>query len=211
MIAREGARPANSSIEYSRELSRAFVTLRRTMNDNEPAYSIRLARHSDLAFIPAIELAAARLLEGHAPESVLAEATSEADLDRAHRAGHVWVAVAHDRPVGFAHVEVFEPRVAHLDELDVHPDHGRRGLGHRLVTAVCAWATGAQFDAVTLCTFRDVPWNRPFYETLGFEVVPSDALSPALAAVVDDETRRGLDPARRVVMRRPLPGGRSHI
>jgi len=59
------------------------------------------------------------------------------------------------------------------------------------------------FESVTLTTFRDVPWNMPFYERLGFEVVPTPALSPALRAVVDDETRRGLDPIRRVVMRRP--------
>jgi hypothetical protein len=43
----------------------------------------------------------------------------------------------------------------------------------------------------------------PFYARLGFEVIPSEALSPGLRAVVQDETRRGLDPTRRVVMRRP--------
>jgi hypothetical protein len=41
----------------------------------------------------------------------------------------------------------------------------------------------------------------PFYARLGFEEVPADALSPALQAVRRDETRRGLDPSRRVVMR----------
>ena len=167
-------------------------------------YHVGLARPEDLAFIPAIELAAARLLAGHAPESVLAEVTSAADLDAARRDAHLWVARANDRAVGFAHVKVLEARVAHLDELDVHPDHGRRGLGRRLVAAVCDWAARAQFEAVTLCTFRDVPWNRPFYETMGFEVIPTDALSPALVSVVDDEARRGLDRTHRVVMRRVL-------
>jgi hypothetical protein len=42
----------------------------------------------------------------------------------------------------------------------------------------------------------------PFYARLGFEVVSAAQLSPALLAVVEDETRRGLDPTRRVVMRR---------
>jgi hypothetical protein len=42
----------------------------------------------------------------------------------------------------------------------------------------------------------------PFYRKLGFEVIPRDKLSPALRAVNDDEARRGLDAARRVVMRR---------
>jgi hypothetical protein len=62
----------------------------------------------------------------------------------------------------------------------------------------------AQFESVTLSTFRDVPWNMPFYERAGFDVVPSNALSPALASIVDDEARRGLDMHRRVVMRRVL-------
>jgi hypothetical protein len=42
----------------------------------------------------------------------------------------------------------------------------------------------------------------PFYARLGFEIVTAEALSPALQAIVRDETRRGLDPTRRVVMQR---------
>jgi putative acetyltransferase len=164
-------------------------------------YTITAARPTDLPLLPAIELAAARLLAGHAPESVLAEVTSQETLTRAQSLGQLWVALAGDAPVGFAHVELFEPRTAHLRELDVHPEHGRRGLGRRLVLAVCEWAATRGFAAVTLTTFRDVPWNMPFYSRLGFEVIPSDSLTPALRAVVESEARRGLDPGRRVVMR----------
>jgi GNAT superfamily N-acetyltransferase len=134
---------------------------------------------------------------------VLTETTSHEDLLAAQRDGHLWVALgSDDLPVGFAHVEILEPGVAHLEEIDVHPEHGRRGLGTRLVIAICAWALTAGYRSLTLSTFRDVPWNMPFYAQLGFEVVPHDDLSPALRAVVRDETRRGLDPTRRVVMRR---------
>ena len=167
------------------------------------AYQIAAARSGDLPLLAAVELAAARLFSGrHVPERVLAETTSQEELEDAQRRGHLWVALAEDIPVGFAHVKVFEPGVAHLDELDVHPDHGRRGLGKRLVTAVCEWAASAGYQSVTLATFRDVPWNMPFYARLGFEVVPSEELTPALLAVVRDEARRGLDPTRRVMMRR---------
>lgn len=168
-------------------------------------YTIAPARLSDLGQLSAIELAAAQLLAGHAPASVLSETTSLEDLEDAWRRGHLWVALANDVPVGFAHVKVLEPLVAHLDEIDVHPEHGQRGLGTRLVLAVCAWAVAEGFRSVTLATFRDVPWNMPFYARLGFRVIPSDALSPALLSVVEDEGRRGLDHDRRVVMRRPTP------
>jgi chromate reductase, NAD(P)H dehydrogenase (quinone) len=166
-------------------------------------YSIVRARPEHLGEIPNIELAAARLLSGHAPESVLGETTSDAVLQRAGREGRLWVALAGNAPVGFAHVEIIDAGTAHLEEIDVLPAHGRRGLGTRLVTEVCKWAASAGYDSVTLTTFRDVPWNRAFYERLGFRVIPGAELSVGLRAIVEDETRRGLDPTRRVVMERP--------
>ena len=171
----------------------------------EPAYTIVAARPEHLSYLNAIELAAARLLAGHAPESVLNEITTDEDFEDARQRNLLWVALADEAPVGFAHVKVLEPGVAHLDEIDVHPAHGRRGLGSRLVRAVCTWAWAAGFRSVTLCTFREVPWNMPFYARLGFQIVRPDLVSPALRAVVLDEMRRGLDPARRVVMRRRCP------
>jgi len=167
-----------------------------------PMYTITRARTTDLAHLPAIELAAARLLAGHAPESVLTATTCIAELEEAQRHGRLWVALADDVPVGFAHVAVLEPTALHLEEIDVHPEHGRRGLGTRLVTVVCAWAAIRGYRSVTLTTFRDVPWNMPFYARLGFAVIPPDELGPALLSVVRDEARRGLDPTRRVAMRR---------
>src|ERR1044071_1025216 len=91
-----------------------------------PHYTITAARPEDLTRLPAIELAAARLLEGHAPESVLNETTRPDVLEEAQRLGRLWVALNDDLPVGFAHVEVIERGDAHLEEIDVHPEHGRR-------------------------------------------------------------------------------------
>ena len=167
-----------------------------------PRYTITAARREDLTRLAAIELAAARLLAGHAPESVLNETTSLVVLKQAQREGHLWVALADDVAVGFAHVELNEPDAAHLEEIDVHPDHGCRGLGTKLVAEVCHWAASKGYGAVTLTTFRDVPWNLPFYERLGFDVIAPEQVSAPLRAIVEDETRRGLDPSRRVVMRR---------
>jgi len=166
-----------------------------------PAYRVVLARPNDPDDLPAIELAAARLLEGQAPQSVLREVTSTQDFRRAQRLGHLWVALGADVPVGFAHVTILEPNAAHLAELDVHPDHGRRGVGTRLVRAVCRWAGEQGYAAVTLTTFRDVPWNMPFYSRLGFEEIPASARTPALQAVLDREAEHGFDRARRVAMR----------
>jgi len=165
-------------------------------------YEITTARPKDLPLLACIELAAARLLAGHAPESILAETTSQEDFERSRGAGLLWVALADDVPVGFAQLEILEASSAHLDEIDVHPHHGRRGIGTRLVRTVCEWSALNGYQAVTLATFRDVQWNMPFYAKMGFEVIAPQNLSSALRSVIDDEKRRGLDTTRRVVMQR---------
>lgn len=181
------------------------------MNRLSHRYEIALARPGDLSRIAPIELAAARLLVGHAPEVVLEEVTPDEDLQAAQRDGRLWVALSGDRPVGFALVEILEPNAAHLEEIDVHPYHGRRGLGTRLVRHVCRWTEARGLGAVTLTTFRDVPWNMPFYARLGFEEVAPAALTPALHEVLEDEARRGLDPRRRVVMQWRSPAATSRV
>ena len=169
-------------------------------------YTISVARPQDLAALPAIELAAARLLIGHAPQSVLAETTTATEFEAAMAEGHLWVALASDVPVGFAHIEVLEAGSAHLKEIDVLPDHGRRGIGATLIGAVCDWAKDAGFETVTLTTFREVPFNMPFYTKMGFAEIPEDGLSTALRSILANEAQRGLNPAKRVAMRRRFEG-----
>ena len=165
-----------------------------------PGYRIARARPEHLTLLPAIERAAAQLLRGHAPESVLNEATDSDTFAQAARDGRLWVALAGDTPVGFALVEMLTDDLPHLDEVDVDPSHGRRGLGTALVRAACEWATACGFSMLTLTTFRAVPWNLPFYARLGFVEVSGDQLRPELAAVVSAEAARGLAPETRAVM-----------
>jgi GNAT superfamily N-acetyltransferase len=164
-------------------------------------YSIAIGRPEDVPFLASIEREAAQLLRGHAPAAVLEETLSHAVLLEAQAAGRLWVALARDTPVGFAVIEMLAADLPHLKEIDVHPEHGRRGVGTALVQAVCAWTQRSGHAGVTLTTLRDVPWNMPFYARLGFEEVPREQRTPEIEAIVADETSRGLDPDRRVVMR----------
>ena len=85
------------------------------------------------------------------------------------------------------------------------PSHQGFGHGRSLVDAVAGWASERGAEALTLTTFRDIEWNRPLYEHLGFVVVDESDLSPALVALSDHERELGLDAAGpRVVMRRAL-------
>jgi GNAT superfamily N-acetyltransferase len=176
-----------------------------------PRYSIVLARPQDLERLPAIELAALTMFDGHGLDDVPALVTDETELGKAQERGHLWVALADDVPVGLAQINVIEANTVHLEELDVQPEHARRGLGSRLVMAVCDWASANGHEAVTLTTFRDIPWNMPFYASLGFTEVPAHDLTLALASIVHQEGRRGLDPALRVVMRRVADARLSRV
>jgi GNAT superfamily N-acetyltransferase len=176
----------------------------RTATEAPVGYTIRAASPQDIAHLPGIERAAAERfagLPGLMP-AVLADSTSIADFSYAQREGLLWTAAAaHDgSPVGFAMVELLDGN-AHLDELDVHPDHGRRGVGAALVRTVCDWARDRGFPAVTLTTYRHVPWNAPFYSRLGFRILRSDELTAGLAALVRSEAAAGLRAEDRAVMR----------
>jgi len=174
-------------------------------------YEITAARDDEVAQLPEIERRASALFlafpfTAGLPEVVLSAATFE----RAQETGLLWVARAPAKePVGFALAED-DGDALHLEELDVLPEHGRQGLGERLVRAVIRRAQ-ATARPVTLCTFRDIPWNAPFYERLGFRALPFDQLPPSLAAHVRREAARGLPPDLRVAMRLDTQAGRRLV
>ena len=104
--------------------------------------------------------------------------------------------------VGFVSVELLDDE-AHIAQLSVLPELGRRGIGRALLDEAIHWAEGQGLEGVTLTTFRDVPWNAPFYSTVGFIEVVDPA--PGLAAIRRNEWERGLDAmGPRLAMRLPL-------
>ncbi|WP_242613591.1 GNAT family N-acetyltransferase [Herbihabitans rhizosphaerae] len=107
-----------------------------------------------------------------------------------------------DPPVGFAALGPVDGGT-HLYQLAVHPAHGRRGHGSALLRAVVAKAS----DGVTLTTFRDVPWNAPWYVREGFEVY-QPAPASGVALILEHERDAGLfELGARVAMRRRPPTG----
>lgn len=62
-------------------------------------------------------------------------------------------------------------------------------------------ARGRQLDAATLTTFRDVPWNAPFYVRLGFEILTEDAIDDRLATALRQDVEQGLPARLRCAMR----------
>ncbi len=117
----------------------------------------------------------------------------------------LWVAEVEDEEPGGYAVAVFVDGSPHLHAVSVHPSHQGRGVGRALINAVAGWAASNESERLTLTTFRDVAWNRPLYERLGFEVLDEAALSPGLRQIRDEEIAIGLDAdGPRVTMCRQL-------
>ncbi len=165
-------------------------------------YRVRAAREADLPGLGELErAAAARFRDLPVEASVLADVTPQDAFESAWREGRLLVAAdADDRPVGFA-LWIPLADAAHLDEVDVHPEHGRRGLGAALVRGVQEAVRRRGLPFLTLTTFREVAWNAPFYRRLGFRSLPEEEWTPELRALVLDEDADGLRRADRVVMR----------
>jgi GNAT superfamily N-acetyltransferase len=159
---------------------------------------VRIADTEELPLLPALEAASDAVfaplgLGPFPPPGNVAEL-------RAARA----VLVVGAPPLGFARIEEVDGR-AHLEQLSVHPDHTRSGLGTRLLEAACAWARGAGYPGITLCTFADIPWNAPFYARHGFTILAPAELTPGLRGLREHEVELGMDAlGPRVAMLRPL-------
>ncbi|MCX2968486.1 MULTISPECIES: GNAT family N-acetyltransferase [Streptomyces] len=95
----------------------------------------------------------------------------------------------------------------HVEQVSVHPDAARRGLGRALLDHVQR-AHGNR--PLTLTTFRDVPWNAPYYARLGFVALAEERWTPGLREIRAHEAELGLDRWPRLCMRRaPLPPAAS--
>lgn len=161
-----------------------------------PTEGIRPARPDELALLPALEAAADTVFEALGVGPLPGPGTVQ------EFAAALVVLVAGEPPVGLCRIDGVGGG-AHLEQLSVLPEHGRQGVGRALLRAACTWAAGRGYPELTLATYRDVPWNGPFYASEGF----------AEAGTVDDWlAAHGLPPEEpvmgrfgtRVLMRRPL-------
>lgn len=105
--------------------------------------------------------------------------------------GETEIVVAGEPPVGFAAFTELDG-AAYLEQISVRADLTGRGIGSRLLDAVKAGAAARGLPAVTLLTFRDVPWNGPWYAAHGFEELPEARWGPGLRAHWDAEVEAGL-------------------
>ncbi len=155
---------------------------------------------AEITSLQEIERKAAELFCGHPQTASLnLSVTPKLRFRRAEAEGFLWAARLGGKPVGFALAEQFVFSL-HLEELDVLPEHGRKGIGRALVRKVCD-AAAVRHLPVTLCTFSEVPWNAPYYERLGFVRLTAEQLTPDLRKRMLLEAARGFPTEIRVAMK----------
>ena len=175
------------------------------MSPEPGVVSVRRARPEDVGRLQAIQLAAGYAFRDIGMPAVAESPPLPADSLTGYRQeGGAWVAAdEHDEPVGFVVADVVDG-CAHIEQVSVHPGHAGHRIGAMLLDHVAGWAARHQLRALTLVTFRGVPWNAPYYERLGFaELLPAD-VTPGLAARKAVKAARGGDSSALVCMLRGL-------
>ena len=164
---------------------------------------IRPTTRNDIAALPAIERAAAGRFRDFPALTWLADGeviSAEQHLGYVER-GLSWLALTNDQPVGFILAEA-HPSSLFIVELSVDLDWQGKGIGRQLIACVADCARKRGLTALTLTTFRDVPWNAPFYARLGFEKMTT--LTPELRRKREEETAHGFAYETRCAMHLPL-------
>ncbi|GAA2621348.1 GNAT family N-acetyltransferase [Streptomyces axinellae] len=130
-------------------------------------------------------------------ETAAGPARDESGGPRAQQPGETG---GEDMAIAYALVEPLDGCL-HIEQISVHPDNARRGIGRALIRHLARCAVADRMPALTLTTFADVPWNAPYYARLGFRVLAAPELSPGLREIRRSEKGAGLDRWLRVCMR----------
>ena len=154
-------------------------------------FTLRRAVRADLPHLGAIEKAAGAMFPvERVPDP--SQTLSLEDLEQSCAEDALLVAEADGVLLGFAVCYEEEDIYLHLEELSVHPDHGRQGIGRALLMEVVALAQSMQLAAVTLTTFSDIAWNGPFYRSAGFTEIDRESAPDYLQQCLRDEESLGM-------------------
>jgi GNAT superfamily N-acetyltransferase len=163
---------------------------------------IRQAELSDIDALREVELRAGELFREIGMVAVADEdPPSREELSVAVDGRRVWVC-EDDRSgavIGYLLAEQVDGAI-HIAQVSVLPSFAHQRVGKALIDHVAAWARSHDSQALTLTTFRDVPWNAPYYKRLGFRVLTADEIGPGLRAIVEAEKQREWSSEPRVCM-----------
>lgn len=168
---------------------------------------IRAALPHEIRLLPQIENAADRRFARVGLQLVVdMPEHSIAALEHGRRDHLLWVGASpRGHVVGFALMEI-KRGTALVEQLSVLDRWQGRGFGSALLERCAETARARGHETLYLTTYRDVAWNRPFYERRGFSEVTRGTLNRTLRGVLLSEVRHGHPVWRRAVMKYKRPG-----
>jgi len=168
-----------------------------------PQFDLRTASVADIETLAEIDHDACELFVSAGLDANLPREFSVAERDRWLRSlasGQTLLAVdLSERVLGFVVGAVLDGE-AYVDQLSVRRSHMRQGIGRALLEARAILAREAGGHTLWLTTYAHLSWNRPYYERLGFVVVPEADCGPQLRQTLASERRFLPRPEERVAM-----------
>ncbi|CAI9398410.1 hypothetical protein ANOBCDAF_00034 [Pleomorphomonas sp. T1.2MG-36] len=168
--------------------------------------TIRAASERDADDLPDIERSSGAIFRGWAGLEWIADDDVQSPDQHLTLMSQGVALVAEDRErgaVGFLNGEM-TPDGLHIWQIAVHLDWQGQGIGRMLIAEAGRIARESGAKALTLTTFRDVPWNEPYYQRLGFHTLAEEAIPPRLLKVLENEGKAGIPVELRCAMVMPL-------
>ncbi|TGO72719.1 hypothetical protein BELL_0425g00060 [Botrytis elliptica] len=165
-------------------------------------HTIREARHEDIPLLADVERSAAKLFTCFnvpVDDSVL-DSSLLMTMLKNH---HLWVAVdGEDKPVGFLGGFKVDDDF-HVAEVSVKMDNQRQGIGNSLMYRMMKDIKEEGFQAITLTTNKILPFNRPWYQSLGYIELEAKDVGNELTLLIEEESNH-LDNNIRCAMRKNI-------
>ena len=166
-------------------------------------YSIRRATVEGFQFLPAVENAAGEVFKDIGYDDIAAMPPAPVDKysDLLKVGGIVWTAENSDHEI-IAYCAVFPLKEGlYIKELSVHKLYAKQGLGSRLLKETLTAAKSEGYKSAFLLTFKNVPFNAPYYARFGFEIITDLTPYPTLKRLAKAERKTPLWKYGRVAMK----------
>ena len=128
------------------------------------------------------------------------------DFYRLPKSNAVWVAEADGTVAGFIAYHDEEPGVGFVEDVSVHPEFQRWGIGRRLMDRAVSELAHLGFTEVVLKVFEQASWATAFYGALGFLEYRTEEAPQKLRewreSKLDTEDRPLLRPGQKLLWRK---------
>ncbi len=168
----------------------------------DEAIGFRLACVRDVASIQNVEVDAGQRFRSVAMPQISEDRPPDGRLLRQYIAdAQLWVGTHGTAVIGYAMAQRIDDH-AHIDQVSVMTAFSGQRIGARLLEIACDWARLQEAWRTTLFTYESVPWNAPYYRSLGFAECGQDSMGPGLRKIWDMEVRTDLADWTRVALAR---------